>query len=173
MKNNFKLLLIISIMLYTKVAHAQVQVGIETLTPDDSAILDLNGTNKGLLLPRLSSAQRNAPTGILSPVGGIVIYDITLNAIVISLENGKWKNATTGAEVLTTPGITSSVGKIGIGTTFVDNNTILDVVSTTQGILLPTGTVDPVGVTGMIYYNTTDNTVKYYGTSSWITVLTN
>ena len=62
MKNNFKLLLIISIMLYTKVAHAQVQVGIETLTPDDSAILDLSGTNKGLLLPRLSSAQRNAPT---------------------------------------------------------------------------------------------------------------
>jgi len=149
------------------------QVGIGTITPDDSAVLHLNGTNQGLLLPRLTTAQRNAVDGILSPVGGIIIYDTTLNSLVISLENAKWKNATTGAEVTTTSGTTTSVGVVGIGTTAVDNNTTLDVVSTTKGILLPTATADFTAVTGMMYYNTTSDVVKIYNGSSWTSIVTN
>ena len=144
------------------------QVGIGTTTPDASSVLHLNGTNKGLLLPRLSTVQRNAADGILSPVGGIVIYDTTLNSMVISLENGKWKNATTGTE-----GTTTSLGKIGIGTTSLDKNTLLEVASTSKGVLLPLVSDDFTAVQGMLYYNTTTNTVKIYSGSAWITVLTN
>lgn len=149
------------------------QVGIGTITPDASSVLHLNGTNKGLLLPRLSTVQRNAADGILSPVGGIVIYDTTLNSMVISLENGKWKNATTGTEEITTSGTTTSLGKIGIGTTSLDKNTLLEVASTTKGVLLPLATADFTAVQGMLYYNTATDTVKIYSGSTWITVLTN
>ena len=167
MKKIFSItLLLLSIVTFS-------QVGIGTTSPDASSVLHLSGANQGLLLPRLTTVQRNASTGILSPVGGIVIYDTTLNAVVISLENGKWKNATTGTEVTTTSGTTTSVGIVGIGTTTVDNNTILDVVSTTKGILLPTATSDPTGVTGMMYYNTTSDVVKIYNGASWTSILTN
>ncbi len=50
---------------------AQQNVGIGTLTPDSSAILDLSSTNKGLLLPRMTKAQRNA---ITNPKAGLSIF---------------------------------------------------------------------------------------------------
>lgn len=168
MKKNF-LFLLLSI-----VGIVQAQIGIDTDTPNSSAILDLSTTNKGLLLPRLTSTQRNASDGILSPVGGIVIYDSTSNCLLISLDNGKWKNACTGEEVSTTSGITTSTAKTAIGiTSALDNNTILEVVSNSKGVLLPRATTDLASVTGMIYYNTTDNSIRLYNGTSWVTLLAN
>lgn len=46
-------------------------VGIGTTTPNNSAILDLNSTTKGLLIPRMTTAQRTAIGG----VAGLVVYD--------------------------------------------------------------------------------------------------
>jgi hypothetical protein len=163
--------LTIAALLFSVISFSQVGIG--TTSPDASAVLHLNGTSTGLILPRLTTLQRNATDGILSPVGGIVIYDTTLNSLVISLESGKWKNASTGVEVSTTAGTTTSVGKVGIGTIVPDNNTILDVVSTTLGVVLPTATADITGVAGMMYFNTITNSVKFYNGSSWATVLTN
>jgi hypothetical protein len=168
MKKNF-LFLLLSI-----VGSVQAQIGIDTDTPNSSAILDLSTTNKGLLLPRLTSTQRDASDGILSPVGGIVIYDSTSNCLLISLDNGKWKNACTGEEVSTTSGITTSTAKTAIGiTSALDNNTILEVVSNTKGVLLPRATADLASVTGMLYYNTTDNSIRLYNGTSWVTLLAN
>ena len=45
--------------------------GIGTLTPNASALLDISSTSKGLLIPRMTSAQRNA---IITPVTGLLIY---------------------------------------------------------------------------------------------------
>jgi len=50
---------------------AQAQVGIGTTTPDASAALDITNTGKGMLIPRLTSAQR---TGISSPATGLLVY---------------------------------------------------------------------------------------------------
>ncbi|MFP5303794.1 hypothetical protein R2R70_21685, partial [Cobetia sp. SIMBA_158] len=36
------------------------QVGINTVTPDDSSILDIASTTKGVLLPRMGTVQRNS-----------------------------------------------------------------------------------------------------------------
>ena len=58
-------------------AQAQTgSVGIGTTTPTASAALDIVSTSKGLLLPRLSLAQRMAMgTGtIAAPVAGLVIF---------------------------------------------------------------------------------------------------
>jgi hypothetical protein len=47
-------------------------VGIGTTTPNPSAVLDVSSTNKGLLLPRMSTTQRNA---IVSPAVGLTILN--------------------------------------------------------------------------------------------------
>ena len=47
------------------------QVGIGTATPDASAALDITSTTKGLLMPRMTNAQRLA---IASPVAGLQVF---------------------------------------------------------------------------------------------------
>jgi hypothetical protein len=56
-------------------------VGIGTTSPDNSALLDINSTAKGILLPRMTQAQRNA---IPSPASGLMIYQ-TDNTPVLEL----------------------------------------------------------------------------------------
>lgn len=58
------------------VAYSAAQdgnVGIGTTTPDRSAILDLVARDKGLLIPRLTTIERNA---ILAPANGLLIYNV-------------------------------------------------------------------------------------------------
>lgn len=50
------------------------QVGIGTSTPDESAQLEINSTSKGLLVPRMSTTQRNS---ISNPALGLIIYNTT------------------------------------------------------------------------------------------------
>ena len=54
--------------------NAQGGVAINTAgaLPDNSAVLDVNSNSKGLLLPRMTVAERNA---IASPAAGLVIYN--------------------------------------------------------------------------------------------------
>ena len=56
---------------------AKAQVGIGTITPAASAVLDVSSTSKGFLPPRMDSTQRNA---ITSPIAGLTIYNTTINA---------------------------------------------------------------------------------------------
>ena len=52
-------------------ASTYAQVGIGTTTPDASSALDITSTTKGLLIPRMTAAQRDA---ISSPAIGLMIY---------------------------------------------------------------------------------------------------
>ncbi len=56
----------------------QKGVGIGTTDPDGSAVLDVvaAGTPRGILIPRLSTDNRN---NITSPAQGLMVYDSTLN----------------------------------------------------------------------------------------------
>ncbi|MGM0409066.1 MAG: hypothetical protein ACQERU_13880, partial [Bacteroidota bacterium] len=47
----------------------------ETYVADSSAMLDVKSLTKGLLVPRLTSTQRNA---IISPATGLLVFDTTL-----------------------------------------------------------------------------------------------
>lgn len=53
-------------------------VGIGTNLPSSNAILDINSTTKGVLLPRLSQAQRTTLTPLLNlATNGLLIYNVT------------------------------------------------------------------------------------------------
>ena len=56
-------------LLLSSVSFAQVGIG--TTTPDNSAALDVESTNKGLLPPRMTEAERDA---ISAPATGLMIY---------------------------------------------------------------------------------------------------
>lgn len=58
-------------------AHSQgIGIG-STNPPHSSAALDVNSTTKGLLIPRMTTAERNA---IVSPLKGLQVFDNTTNS---------------------------------------------------------------------------------------------
>ena len=65
MKNVFAFLLLFALLLLDRAGRAQ-SVGIGTPTPNAKAVLDLTSTTQGLLIPRLTAAQRGA---IIRPPG--------------------------------------------------------------------------------------------------------
>ena len=73
-------LILITIVVFA--SFSQSSVGIGTVAPHQSAILDVYSTNKGLLPPRMSKDQMDA---INSPAEGLMIYcsDCTPNGVYI------------------------------------------------------------------------------------------
>lgn len=63
------------------------RVGVRNTSPATSAALDIGGTTGALLIPRLTTTQKNA----LTAVNGMVCYDSTLNKFQ-GYENGAWTN---------------------------------------------------------------------------------
>jgi hypothetical protein len=70
--NRFTMKMLILAPFIIPLNFSYAQVGIGTTSPNNNAILDLVSTSKGLLLPRLTDAQRNA---IASPTEGLLIYN--------------------------------------------------------------------------------------------------
>ncbi len=66
------ILIVLAALLGRVNARAQNNVGIGTTAPDASALLDLTSLTKGLLVPRMTEAQKLA---ISSPATGLLIYE--------------------------------------------------------------------------------------------------
>jgi hypothetical protein len=58
-------------------ANVFSQVGIGTITPNSSAMLDVTSTTQGMLTPRMTTAQRIA---IATPADGLMVYDTDLKS---------------------------------------------------------------------------------------------
>lgn len=63
-------------------------VGINNNSPDATSVLDITSDSKGLLIPRLSFAQRNA---IVSPANSLIIYNTTTRCLEIYTD-GAWQS---------------------------------------------------------------------------------
>lgn len=78
--NNHKIqlfLLTLCIGLGLNLSHAQIAINNSDATPDASAMLDISSSDKGLLAPRMSRAERK---NISSPATGLLVYDTDENA---------------------------------------------------------------------------------------------
>ncbi|MGV6832089.1 MAG: hypothetical protein ACWA5P_11090 [bacterium] len=60
------------LLLLFSIVYSQAQVGIGTSSPDTSASLDITSSNTGILVPRLTTAERDA---IFEPANGLLIYN--------------------------------------------------------------------------------------------------
>lgn len=108
--------LLLSALLACLFISAQQGVAINTdgSSPHASAMLEIKSTNRGLLIPRMTSGERGA---IVSPALGLLVYETTTNAIWafngtiwIQLGGGsQW--ATNGSNIYNT-----NSGNVGIGT---------------------------------------------------------
>ena len=74
------------------ISKAQNNVGIGTQSPHASAQLDVSSTTKGLLAPRMTTAQR---TTIVSPAKGLLVYDTDANSL-FHYNGSSWVNLAGG-----------------------------------------------------------------------------
>jgi hypothetical protein len=99
----FIISIILSLLTGT-LSYAQVAITTDNSAPDNSAMLDVKSTVKGLLPPRMTFAQRNA---IVSPVTGLMVICTNCNAdgsetVSVYLGN-KWQNLPDTCEIPVTP----------------------------------------------------------------------
>jgi hypothetical protein len=69
-------------------------VGIGTPAPHASAQLDITSINKGLLPPRMTTAQRNA---IASPASGLIVYQTDGTPGIYYYNGSSWQQLSTGS----------------------------------------------------------------------------
>jgi len=82
-----KKLCLMIILFYTVNTLTAQSVGIGTNTPNTSAQLDVASTTRGLLIPRMTTTQRN---NIASPIAaGLMVYDVTLKEFY-QYDGGSW-----------------------------------------------------------------------------------
>jgi hypothetical protein len=92
-------------------------IGIGQSQPHASAQLDISSNNRGLLIPRLTTAQR---TAINAPAAGLLVYDSTLQDLMY-FQNG-WKSTSAlklpFSGTYSTAGPLLEIGNTGSGTIF-------------------------------------------------------
>ena len=89
--------LIFSILLLAITSGIFAQgVGIGTNAPDASAILELKSTSKGLLLPRMTAAEKAA---IITPKAGLIVYQTDGTKGLYVYNGSAWQTA--GSEAAT------------------------------------------------------------------------
>ncbi|WP_235297309.1 Lcl domain-containing protein [Portibacter marinus] len=83
----FKLNFLVCCVLLSLISQAQIAISSNGNRPNVSAMLDIQSTDKGVLIPRLSTSQRQA---IFTPANGLMVYDITTSSFWFS-QSGLWK----------------------------------------------------------------------------------
>jgi hypothetical protein len=117
MKNRNKIINLY-LLLFSFIAYSQVKFGDNPATIGTSSLLELESSNKALLITRVATTA-----SILSPVNGMLIYDLSANCI-----KGYQKGVWTECLGLTT----SELVLIQIGNEGDSPNTVPSVVTTTQ-----------------------------------------
>ena len=73
-----KKFLLLTVLSLLGLCRMEAQVGINTVSPHQSAALDIESTSKGMLIPRMTTTQK---TAIANPAPGLIIYDTNLRCI--------------------------------------------------------------------------------------------
>jgi hypothetical protein len=117
MKANISRILLFFFLCFHVQSFAQMGINSTGTPPANNAMLDISSTTKGLLIPRMTTAQRTA----LAHTQGLTVFDITTNGYWYS-DGSKWVNLATISSA--SPWLTSgshiyngNTSNVGIGTT--------------------------------------------------------
>ena len=158
---NLNLIKTVGVLLFafsSELAISQQNMGIGTNNPDPSSLLEVQSTTQGILVPRMTEAQKNA---IASPATGLLIYQTNNQAGFWYFDGTIWvlsvgpsgPTGPTGAAGLIGPtgpaGVAGSPGAAGAtgatGATGANGSTGP---SGADGVTGPTGSNGPAGATG-------------------------
>jgi hypothetical protein len=161
------------LLFHGSLLFSQVAVNTSGSPPDPSAMLDVNSTTRGLLIPRISTSARDL---IPSPATGLLIYNTTTNRF--DYYNGSFWYQLETTFISSTAGTISPGGGVSINASPdipPDNSAMLDINNPSRGILIPrisTASRDLISspATGLIIYNSDVNQVNFYNGTRWITL---
>ncbi len=114
-----KNLLLFLILIIGITTHAQVAINNDASAPDNSAMLDVKSTTKGLLAPRMTLAQRNA---IITPATGLAVFQTDVapglyyNSGTPGVPSWRLVGSNAGQWLNNGTDIYYNSGKVGIGT---------------------------------------------------------
>jgi uncharacterized protein (TIGR02145 family) len=114
MKTNVRITIVLGILLLfpALVLFSQVSINTDNSSPDNSAMLDIKSTSKGLLIPRMTQSQIEA---ISSPVNGLVVFCTEDNQFFTYIvTSNQWKALAYGTGKILP-------GAFGCGDTIVDS----------------------------------------------------
>ena len=138
MKKYLFISIILSWVCSFSVFSQSLSINTDGSTANASAMLDVKSTVKGLLIPRMTTAQR---TAIATPATGLQVYDTDLN-LVYFYNGSTWAglSASTNFWTLSAGNIYNNTGaKVGIGTN--NPSAKLHVGAGTRFTVLDTGSV--------------------------------
>ena len=109
-----KSLLIVAAMLYFGYANAQMKLGTNPTTTNSNALLEMETTNKGLLLPRVALTSTTSFAPLTAHVAGMAVYNTATAGDVAPgyyVDNGtKWVKLSDASALQLTTG--AAVGKV-------------------------------------------------------------
>ena len=128
---------------------------------NNSAMLDVSSTAKGILIPRMTTSQRNS---ITSPANGLMVYDTDFNQFWY------W-NGTAWVAAIGPTGPTGATGAAGstgnAGLQGIAGATGATGVAGSTGVTGPTGVTGATGATGPLVAGTLGQTLRHDGTT-WV-----
>ncbi len=190
-KINPFIIALFAVLFFTQSANvfAQDNVGIGTITPDPSALVEIQALDKGLLIPRTDTLA------ITNPATGLLIYTPTDSSFWY-FDGIYWRQGIgpQGEDALLTPGLHGQTLRydtvffddwvansfiwnneyhVGINTDQPDSSAVLHLVAEGQGFLAPQ--MDETSrdniqnpAVGLVVVNTTDSTLDYFNGDCWL-----
>ncbi|MEE4256891.1 MAG: hypothetical protein V2I47_07625 [Bacteroidales bacterium] len=112
-----KLFLVAILAISNLCVKAQVAINTDGSDPDASAMLDIKSSSTGVLIPRMTQAQREA---ISSPAEGLLVYQTNNTAGMYCFKSAVWTIIADGSQHWEVSGndiYNGNTGRVGIGTT--------------------------------------------------------
>jgi microcystin-dependent protein len=128
------IILFTAFTLCSLLSHAQVAINTNGAVPAASAMLDVTSSSKGLLVPRMTSAQRGS---IASPATGLMVYQTNSPAGYYYYNGTTWKQAVDAVASISNPPANSLLSFDG--TNWIAKNLLIGIAGSNQpvGIMQP------------------------------------
>ena len=100
---------LLTFLLFAAGVQAQVAINQDNSTPDPSAMLDVKSSDKGVLVPRMTTAQR---TAIANPATGLLVFDTDTESFWYR-DSGGWVQLISGWSLTGNAGTVDGTNFIG------------------------------------------------------------
>lgn len=157
------------LIFFNLMAYGQNSVGIGIVNPNKNAVLDLvsQGSNQGLLVPRLTTAQRTAnsfTSSLTNNENGLLVFDSSDNTFYF-WQNSQWLPFKTGLELTAGDGIAIA------GNTISAIPQDLQLVGSTLSITNNTSAT-PINLSAFTGVNTDDQALSFNGVTGLLSLST-